>query len=222
MIELRNPKSRALSLLLHCIRFYLICFLIGCAATRPLPVEEARELQTRAYDTDYETLFDAGRACLQDLHYKVEVVDFDAGTIVGSRDTERELGEIATEQEGLPTWAIVLLIVTGVIIIVGAVALLSDGDEGEETNDDAHHVEPVTHGPGFHRPGHDSDEDFYRYDVTLNLRPLPDGLAEIRVNVNGMRIEDGEVERTGPVHDPLFYQEFFAALNEAVRLEETR
>jgi hypothetical protein len=185
-------------------------------------VEEARALQTKAYDTDYETLFDAGRACLQDLNYKVEVVDYEAGTIVGNRETQRELGAIATEDESLPTWAIVLLVITGVIIIAGAIALLSGDDGEEESEDDAHHVEPATHVTEVYTPAHPDYTDFYRYDVTLNLKSLPDGLTEIRVNVNGMRIEDGTVERTGPVHDPLFYDEFFAALNEAVRLEEVR
>lgn len=222
MIELRCPSNRFLSIVLWCVRVYLICFLVGCAATRPLPVEEARELQTKAYDTDYETLFDAGRACLQDLNYKVEVIDFEAGTIVGNRETQRELGEIATEEEGLPTWAIVLLIVTGAILVVGAIALISGGDDDTEADDDAHHVEPVTHVTEIHTPGHPVYQDFYRYDVTLNLKSLPDGLTEIRVNVNGMRIDDGKVEETGPVHDRLFYDEFFAALNESVRLEETR
>ena len=222
MIELRHPSSWFLSIVLWCVRVYLICFLVGCAATRPLPVEEARELQTRTYDTDYETLFDAGRACLQDLNYKVEVVDFNAGMIVGIRETERQLGEIATEEEGLPTWATVLLIVTGVVIIVGAIVLLSGSDDEEESDDDANYVAPETHVTEIHTPGYRTYEDFYKYDVTLNLRPLTDGPTEIRVNANGMWIDDGQVEKTGPVHDALFYEEFFAALDEAVRLEEER
>ena len=227
MIELRRPSNPFLAAVFWSVRIYLICFLAGCAATRPLPVEEARALQTKTYDTDYETLFDASRACLQDLNYKVEVVDYEAGTIVGNRETQRELGAIATEDEGLPTWAIVLLIATGVIIIIGAVALLSGGDD-EKADDHAgsrekpHYVEPETHVTEVYTTEQPDYTDFYTYDVTLNLKPLPDGLTEIRVNVNGMRIEDGHVDRTGPVHDPLFYDEFFAALNEAVRIEETR
>ena len=223
MLELRHPGNRFLAVVLHCVRLYLVCFLVGCAATRPLPVEEARKLQTRDYGTDYETLFDAARASLQDLNYIVTQIDFEAGTIVAGRDTDRELGQIATgapgDEEGLPTWAIVLLVVTGVIIIVGAIALLSGSDDDDT---DGNQVDQTTHVTEVVTPGPSVYEDFYRYDVTLNLTSLAHGATRIRVNVNGMHIEDGQVEKAGPVHDARFYEEFFGALDEAVRLEEER
>lgn len=228
MIEFRYPTNRFLSLAFWCLRIYLICFLVGCAATRPLPVEEARELQTRTYDIEYETLFDAARTCLQDLSYTIDEVDFNAGTLVGFRETDVKLGEIATgepldpDEEEVPTWAWVLLIATGIIIVAGVIYVLADGDDDDDEAYHHHHHHHGGHVTEVITPVYPDLKDFYRYDVSMNLRPLVDGAAEIRVSVNGMYIEDGAVDKTGPVHDQLFYDKFFAALDSAVKFEEDR
>jgi len=119
------------------LRAYLVAFLAGCATTRQVSVQEARELQTRFYNADYETMFEAAKACLQDLNYTVSMADWESGSLSAYCLSSSKLAAIGAPSEegdddGLPTWATVLLVATGVILVVGLIVLLSSDDDDDD------------------------------------------------------------------------------------------
>lgn len=111
---------------------YIASWLTGCAGAPRRPEgNQLAQLQIRKYPAPLPAVFNAAVDAAQDLDFGVEVADLDAGVLSATTQTERELAKITNAEDGgLPTWAWVALIATGVIVIAAVVALLSShGDE---------------------------------------------------------------------------------------------
>jgi hypothetical protein len=140
MNEIVYPSRPWLRVLNWALRLYLSLVLAGCASKqKSLTVEEIRQLETRNVNSDFTTAFDASVNLLQDLGFTIDLIDTETGVITAGKQTEEELGELFPDIEkddGLPTWAIVLLIITGIVIIIGliiiAIAIFSSSDDDEE------------------------------------------------------------------------------------------
>ena len=84
-----NPKTRLMRFVNLTLRLYLISFIAGCAPTKPpATVAEARSMETRTVDAEYNQVLKASLNVLQDLYYSVDVVEADFGLIQASRHTE--------------------------------------------------------------------------------------------------------------------------------------
>lgn len=227
MMSLRSPRGACSAVLLAVLRIYLIIIIAGCSSTRRLTVEEVRDLQSREYDIDYETLFETSKSTLQDLNYMVDEIDYESGLITASLDTEDFLGEITTtEDDSMPTWLTVLVIVTGVIVVIGLIALLSGDDDSDDEDDAANHhaFDKEEDESGYFVTHLDIDtgfalREYYNYAVMINVKPVDDLKSKIRVNAQARKIEEGQAVEAGYVLDPQFYDRFFAALEAAMLTE---
>ena len=231
MNEFRTPRSGFLQAATWLLRVYLAVALTGCATTRKLSVEEVRQLETRTYACSYKTVFEAGKMCLQDLGYTIRHADYVGGTITGHQEAGNELGEIhpAEDDDDLPTWAAVLIVVTGIIIIVGLIALLSSDDDDDDDKDRSRDEDDDDDDSGLALGLFDSPDvvepgsgTTYHYEITLNLTTAGENVTTLRVSAAGAKLEDGALDEAGPVHDADFYAHFFAAMDEALRLEQAR
>lgn len=220
----RGPLFRWLNLGL---RMYLAFVLSGCASSRPAPSTlEVRSMETRLYEVDGTELRRAVISVLQDLGYTVDTIDSEIGLITASRQATYESGEIIEERgedDGLPMWAKVALVITGIFIIlliIGAFASDDDNDDdaykdGRDSVAPHHHHAPVT----FSESIDDGGPDVYQYRLTVNMQPgESEQVTRIRVSAQGAHYRGGKLQRAGPVHDPDFSSRFFAALEESVRL----
>jgi hypothetical protein len=235
-----SPGGRHPKVLSTLLRSYLVLFLSGCAGTRPLPtIEEARAMETRTLELDEERAFDAVVTALQDLDYSIDATEREAGLISASRETHVELAEISEdrmpgEKEGLPTWAKVALVATGVIVIVAVVAAVSGDDDDErsrEGNGGEHRNAPERRCRRHHHH-HDSGPDvvvvehddspsgppIYSYQITVNLKALSETQTAIRVSGRGTLSQGGTIRKAGPVYDPAFFESFFASVGGANRV----
>ncbi len=217
MANLSAPKSQIWKCILLVVRVYLVAFLGGCASAPPPSIEEVRGMQTREVDAGYDDVVTASLRVLQDLGFTVEESDTGAGVITAQRQTTARLGDLAEDEDqgdkGLPTWATVLLIVTGVIIIVGIVALVAGSDDDEEEQAKHRH-----HTPTFVETSTVETEgiEHYNYRLTINLERLADTITGIRVSMQGNRMKGDAVLETGAVYDPQFYEDFYYRLEEAL------
>ncbi len=234
---------------LFVLRFYLCLFMLGCAAHRP-PLAEVRSMETRLMPGDEGTVFKACVGTLQDLGYAVDTSDYEGGVLTASRETHDPSGAISAdsdatgEKKGMPTWGKVLLIATGVILIVGAVALFTghDDDSAKETGaardstryKDAHHDERkvrARHEGRHEREHHEPPPTYivettppdppplYRYRITIDLHGKGDA-TRVRVSLRGTQYAGDESIREGPVDDPALFERFFAALDRSIDFEQ--
>ncbi len=230
MDALRSPRPPLLKTAAWLLRAYLAITLSGCATTRQLSVEEIHQLETRSYACSYETAFEAAKMCLQDLGYTIQQADYTGGTISGHQQTNDELGRITSveEDEGLPTWAIVLIVVTGIVVIAGLIALLSSNDDDANEEANVHDEDDDSDG-GWWLGLFDSPDvvepdegPTYHYEITLNLTTLEEQVTQLRISARGLKLDEGELKEVGQVYDKDFHAHFFAAMEEALRLEEAR
>jgi len=231
MSEFTRPRRLWLKILSHGIRIYLSLILAGCASKQPAPsIEEIRQLETTAVATDFTTAFDASINLLQDLGFGIDEVNTDAGIITASKQSQGKLGtmfeEIGPDEEddGLPTWAIVLLIATGVIIVIGIIALIaSDDDDDDEEESREKGISDHHHGTTTALVVSDvmepEENEYYTYRVTMNLTPVTDTETKIRTSVHGSRMKGDNVEETGSVYDARFFLGFYNALGKAMSLQ---
>lgn len=219
------------------LRCYLCLFLAGCAGTAPRPtLDDVRRMETRVLDADVETLLKAAIGALQDLGYTVEVIQTDVGLITASRRSETEEPAVQLEpadenpeedRDGPPTWAVIV----GIVLVVGLVilvvnALSGDDDEDQQScertrtrsRDNEAQQESDTSSPEFDLAlAGSSGATVYEYRVTVNLDPLQPGSGtRVRVSCEGTTYEGGRMAKAGPVHDPVFYEQFFAGLDESL------
>jgi hypothetical protein len=226
------------------LRSSVVIFLTGCAGTRPAPtLQEAHKMETRIVEADYDRTFDAFVETLQDLSFSVDTADPSIGLVVAHRETEVALAEISKDEapdgkKGMPTWAKVALVATGVIVVVAVVAALSDDDDdhachqAEDCGDQRcprHHPRRHQH-PGRHQHPYDHDTQvvvidgdhgpsrpaIYRYQLTANLKTRDDGVTSIRISGQGTKSRGGAVEKAGPIHDPEFYAHIFSHVSESL------
>lgn len=233
MSEIARPKRRWSRILNLALRLYLSLVLAGCASKQlPPSIEEIRQLETRSVQADFTTAFDASINLLQDLGFTVDVINPDAGIITASKQTEGRLGNmfeetgLDTDDDGLPTWAKVLIIVTGVIIIVGIIALIAgddDDDDDKESRSKGDHGEHGGTATTTVVTVHDvivpEENEYYNYRLTLNLEGLSESETKIRTSVQGNRMKGDNVEETGSVYDARFFSGFYSALDKALSLQ---
>jgi hypothetical protein len=216
------------------LRAYLCLFMVGCGAHRP-DLSQVRDMETRLMAGDETNAYQACVNTLQDLGYTIEVADLDAGILTASRSTHERSGQITEEREdpnhkGMPAWGWALLIVTGVIVIVAAAAVLSHDDDGQDAHKDQdkaghqqkakrkHHEEPppapavVAYAP--------DPPTSYVYLITINVQRQDQEATRVRVSLQGTEFHGDELVRTGPVEDPGFFERFYAALDQSLRIEQ--
>ena len=244
------PTSRVRRLISIGLQSSVALFLAGCAGTRPAPtLQETREMETRIVAADYNRTFEVFVETLQDLSFSVDTADPSIGLVVAHRETEMALAEISKDKapeskEGMPTWAKVALVATGVVVVVAVVAALSDDDDDHA----CHQVEDCgdqhcqRHHPRRHdhpsRSDHPSDPKhpddhgtqvvvidghhgasrpaIYHYQLTANLKTRDDGGTSIRVSAQGTKSRGGAVEKAGPIHDPDFFAHIFSHVSESL------
>ena len=224
MKTIARPTGRWTNAANHLLRIYLALFVVGCASTRPKPtVVEARSMETRTLSGDEKTVFKACVGVLQDLGYSVDVANSDVGLITASRQTQERSGEITQETEdpraaddGMPTWAKVALIATGVILIVFLVAAVSGGSD-EKTKDK--HDDSSSSTTNVTEAGETSGPTVYHYKVTINMSAAGKKEVRVRASVQGSQMQGTQVQKAGPVNDPSFFQAFFTSLDKSLFLE---
>jgi hypothetical protein len=230
----KSPTGRVLSIALRGYLALALAGLAGCASTRPaaLPLEDAREIETRAIDADSDQAFDAVVTTLQDLSFCIDTAERDSGLIVASRESEEPMAVISrdpspNEGGGMPTWAKVALVATGAIVVVAVVAALSHDDDDTPDRDagrsrhrqQRHHhegnnTELVVVNDGTGSPG----PRIYEYRLTVNLKSVSDIETVVRVSAQGTVSRGEAVEQAGPIHDPDFFRHFFDHVMDATPL----
>ena len=184
---------------------YLSLSLFTCTPPRPEkpPSTIARAMETRSYSGDLSRVLKASINALQDMNYTIDVLNSDVGLITASRTTEQEHAVLDNEKEADELSGFQKL---GVLIFF-AVLLTAISGGGSSNN-------------GWNR-GNDIEKGpvVYRYRVTVNLNELNQTETQIRVSATGESEQDGSILQTGGVHEPEFFQKFFANVNKALFLE---
>ncbi|MFC1546922.1 hypothetical protein ACFL5M_00185 [Candidatus Neomarinimicrobiota bacterium] len=223
MNRISQPRNPLLQILNVSVRLYLVLFLVAACAPRRPPVStvEARSMETRVVQADYNKVLKASVNVLQDLRYTIDVIDSDLGLIVASRVTEGMEAELAKEPDQVPevaTWKKVLGITIIIAIVAGIIWLISGG--GGDGDDDDHSSRGRGRTTHVYN-GNDSSDGprIYQYKVTLNIESLSDGETNVRVSGAGERRRGDTIEVAGPVEDPEFFTRFYSALDKALFLE---
>ncbi|MEE3302845.1 MAG: hypothetical protein VX177_03670, partial [Candidatus Neomarinimicrobiota bacterium] len=137
------------------------------------------------------------------------------GLITASRTTENKKAKLASEQsnEGMTDSEKACLTIGAIAVIAVLAAAIFDGDDGGGGNN------IYTGG------GNDDEPDgpmIYRYKVTINLTELNDTETNVRVSASGEVEQDGKILSTGGVHEPEFFQKFFAGMNQGQFLDQNQ
>jgi|TARA_B100000315_G_scaffold8423_1_gene8365 hypothetical protein len=184
---------------------YLSLSLFACTPPRPEkpPSTIARAMETRSYSGDLSRVLKASINALQDMNYTIDVLNSDVGLITASRTTEQEHAVLDNEKAADELSGFQKL---GVLIFFAVLLAAISG--GESSNN------------GWNR-GNDKEKGpvVYRYRVTVNLNELNQTETQIRVSATGESEQDGSILQTGGVHEPEFFQKFFANVNKALFLE---
>ena len=198
---------------------YLIVGLSGCStpprAEKP-PTSVARAMETRSFSGDLKTVLKASINSLQDMDYTIEVLNSDVGLITASRTTENKKAKLASEQsnEGMTDSEKASLTIGAIAVIAVIAAAIFDGDDGGGGGNTIY-----TGG------GNDDGPDgplIYRYRVTINLTELNNDETNVRVSASGEVEQDGKILSTGGVHEPEFFQKFFAGMNQGLFLDQNQ
>tara|TARA_Y100000996_G_scaffold93772_1_gene66498 strand:- start:1320 stop:1997 length:678 start_codon:yes stop_codon:yes gene_type:complete len=198
---------------------YLIVGLSGCStpprAEKP-PTSVARAMETRSFSGDLKTVLKASINSLQDMDYTIEVLNSDVGLITASRTTENKKAKLASEQsnEGMTDSEKACLTIGAIAVIAVIAAAIFDGD------DDGGGGNTIYTGGG-----NDDGPDgplIYRYRVTINLTELNNDETNVRVSASGEVEQDGKILSTGGVHEPEFFQKFFAGMNQGLFLDQNQ
>ena len=219
-----NRKHNVHTNLARLLSAYLILFLIGCSsAPPPLSVAEARSMQTRIIKADYNKVMKASVNVLQDLNYTVDEISDIIGIIIASRVSEKPQGEINEEEtvvdEGTPIWMKVLGITLITAIVVGILFLILGGDDDDDDDDDDDFDHRHSgNGTTIIRESR-SRHKVYKYRITINLDSINEQETKVRVSLQGQQMRGSDIERTGAVNDPEFFQRFFANLDKSLFLE---
>ena len=204
------------------LRIYLVTFL-GCAAPRPPapPTTVVRAMETRTISADSEKVLKASINVLQDLSYTVDVINVEMGLLTASRTTQGEQARLTEDEDetmvdAMPAWQKACLAAGGVILVVGLLSLVfgGGGDGNGDDNDDVHVIDWGRNSDGPKGPV------IHRYRVTINADEGAEGETKVRVSAQGEKEQDGNVLATGGIHEPEFFQRFFASLDKALFLEE--
>ena len=198
---------------------YLVVGLSGCSTpprTEKPPTSVARAMETRSFSGDLKTVLNASINSLQDKDYTIEVLNSDVGLITASRTTENKKAKLASEQsnEGMTDSEKACLTIGAIAVIAVIAAAIFDGD------DDGGGGNTIYTGGG-----NDDGPDgpmIYRYRVTINLTELNNDETNVRVSASGEVEQDGKILSTGGVHEPEFFQKFFAGMNQGLFLDQNQ
>ncbi|OUX20551.1 MAG: hypothetical protein CBE10_02320 [bacterium TMED250] len=198
---------------------YLVVGLSGCSTpprTEKPPTSVARAMETRSFSGDLKTVLKASINSLQDMDYTIEVLNSDVGLITASRTTENKKAKLASEQsnEGMTDSEKACLTIGAIAVIAVIAAAIFDGDDDDRGGNTIY-----TGG------GNDDGPDgpmIYRYRVTINLTELNNDETNVRVSASGEVEQDGKILSTGGVHEPEFFQKFFAGMNQGLFLDQNQ
>tara|TARA_B100001996_G_scaffold63978_1_gene46002 strand:- start:22213 stop:22890 length:678 start_codon:yes stop_codon:yes gene_type:complete len=198
---------------------YLIVGLSGCSTPPRIekpPTSVARAMETRSFSGNLKTVLKASINSLQDMDYTIEVLNSDVGLITASRTTENKKAKLASEQsnEGMTDSEKACLTIGAIAVIAVIAAAIFDGDDGDGGGNNIY-----TGG------GNDDGPDgpmIYRYRVTINLTELNIDETNVRVSASGEIEQDGKILSTGGVHEPEFFQKFFAGMNQGSFLDQNQ
>jgi len=218
MKNFRDPKTRLMRFASLALRLYLVSFIAGCAPTKPpATVAEARSMETRTVDAEYNKVFKASLNVLQDLYYSVDVVEADLGLIQASRHTEGKQADTAEEKSTVEPldWKKVCGVAAVIVLVVSVFALLfsGSGDDDDDGGSDTEHHHYINDDDG------PSGPVVYKYKVTVNLETIGENQTKVRVSAQGERMVGGSVVAAGPIQEPEFFQRFFASLDKSLFLE---
>ena len=219
LLSFIRPKSiygRSLyNLLIGC----LVIGLFGCSTPPRVekpPTSVARAMETRSFSGNLKTVLKASINSLQDMDYTIEVLNSDVGLITASRTTENKKAKLASEapQEGMTDSEKACLTIGAIAIIAVIAAAIFDGDDNNSG------------GINIYTGGNNDDGPdgpmIYRYRVTINLTELDDKETNVRVSASGEVEQDGKILSTGGVHEPEFFQKFFAGMNQGLFLDQNQ
>ena len=205
MYRFIHPKTKMGKSFHFLLVSYLSLSLFACTPPRPEkpPSTIARAMETRSYSGDLSKVLKASINALQDMNYTIDVLNSDVGLITASRTTEQEHAVLDNEKAADELSGFQKL---GVLIFFAVLLAAISG--GESSNN------------GWNR-GSDKEKGpvVYRYRVTVNLNELNQTETQIRVSATGESEQDGSILQTGGVHEPEFFQKFFANVNKALFLE---
>ena len=218
LVSFIRPKSIYGRSFYNLLIGYLIIGLIGCSTPPRVekpPTSVARAMETRSFSGNLKTVLKASINSLQDMDYTIEVLNSDVGLITASRTTENKKAKLASEQsnEGMTDSEKACLTIGAIAVIAVIAAAIFDGDDGGGGNN------IYTGG------GNDDGPDgpmIYRYKVTINLTELNDTETNVRVSASGEVEQDGKILSTGGVHEPEFFQKFFAGMNQGQFLDQNQ
>ena len=201
---------------------YLSISIIGCTAPQPTvkpPTAIARAMETRTFQNDMKTILKAAINALQDMDYTIDVLNSDVGLITASRTTEQQKSELARDEEKSERFSdfqkacLIIPVVVIIAIILGAII---GGDDKKDSDHDSGNT--INYGGG--KKDGPTGPRIYRYKVTVNLNDLYTENIKVRVSASGEIEQDGKILSTGGVHEPEFFQQFFANMNKALFLED--
>ena len=205
---------------------YLSISIIGCTAPQPTvkpPTAIARAMETRTFQNDMKTILKAAINALQDMDYTIDVLNSDVGLITASRTTEQQKSELAKDEEvpeGLSHFEKACIAAGCIFIFAIIFAMIFDGDDKKNSDHDRNNSgNTINYGGGDSNDG-PTGPRVYRYKVTVNLNDADSEKIKVRVSASGEIEQDGKILSTGGVHEPEFFQQFFANMNKALFLED--
>ena len=205
---------------------YLSISIIGCTAPQPTvkpPTALARAMETRTFQNDMKTILKAAINALQDMDYTIDVLNSDVGLITASRTTEQQKSELAKDEEepeGLSNFEKACIAAGCIFIFAIIFAMIFDGDDKKNSDHDRNNSgNTINYGGGDSNDG-PTGPRVYRYKVTVNLNDADSEKIKVRVSASGEIEQDGKILSTGGVHEPEFFQQFFANMNKALFLED--
>ena len=160
------------------------------------------------------------------MDYTIDVLNSDIGLITASRTTEKGQASLSLDNPNNNNQDSRLGQLIPVVFIAGAVIILFNlifGGDDDSDGDKRRNRDGPTINLGSGGNGGDSDPvgpRIFRYKVTINLNDLNADNTKVRVSASGEIEQDGKILSTGGIHEPKFFQQFFANVNKALFLED--
>lgn len=219
-----RPQTAHGRLLYFAIITNLVVGISGCAnpprSEKP-PTSIARAMETRTFSGDLKTVLKASINSLQDMDYTIAVLNSDVGLITANRTTEYEKASLASEKpEGELTDSQKACIAIGAVAIIAIIVATIFGDDGDDDDRGRNRRSRSWYGGG--RSNNDGPDGprIYRYKVTINLTELSEYETKVRVSASGEIEQDAKILSTGGVHEPEFFQKFFAGMSQGLFLDQ--